>query len=134
MPVVWNYGNPPFRAGRIAALASYEKLDCAGIFSKASAILIDRKEPVDLRDFAATELTGRKEPEIGPLFESIIKRNDSVQVLVTVADGIRYHHNEKSIPLLKKLKKRVHDSTLDVVIDEAIESIQAASQKANEPE
>ena len=117
---------------RIAALASYEKLDRAGVFDKASAILLDKKEPVDLRVWAARILTERKEPGIGPLFESIITGNDSVQVLITVADGIRFHHNEKSIPLLKKLKKRVHDSTLDVIIDEAIESIAAGSREGRE--
>jgi hypothetical protein len=114
---------------RIAALDSYARLDLVDVFDKASAILKDSKEPVDLRVCAATILTERKEPEITSLFESIIMRDDTVQVLITVADGIRYHNNEKSIPLLKELKKKNHDSTLEVVIDEAIESIEAASQK-----
>ena len=114
---------------RIAALDSYAKLDLADLFDKASSILNDTKEPVDLRVYAATILTERKEPEITSLFERIIMRDDAAQVLITVADGIRYHHNEKSISLLKELKKKNHDSTLGVIIDEAIESIEAGSQE-----
>lgn len=114
---------------RIAALGSYARLDLADVFDKTSAIVIDKKEPVDLRVHAARILTERKEPEITSLFESIIMKDDDVQVLIVVADGIRYHHNEKSISLLKELKKKNHDSTLGVIIDEAIESIEAASQK-----
>jgi|GEM_PF-3658977 len=117
-------GNEPVQL-RVAALNAYAGLGVDDVYDKASILLLDKKQPLELRRQAVYVLTGRKEMEIIVLFNRIVGNDDDVQIHIAVADAIRFHNDEQSVDLLRKLKEKNSDSTLDMIIDDTIEYITA---------
>ena len=110
---------------RVAALNAYAGLGADDVYDKASVLLLDKKQPLELRRQAIYVLTGRKETEIIALFNGIVGNDDDVEIHIAVADAMRFHNDEQSVDLLRKLKEKNSDSTLDMIIDDTVEYITA---------
>ncbi len=86
-------------------------------------LLLDTKNPLSVRDTAASLLVYQEDDRIRDVFHHVLKGKPDEELQKTIIDGLGRHGDKESMQLLEDLMQTTVDDATKMIIEDSIDSI-----------